>query len=288
MSVLFCDSNCELWYKEQEKLGIKYISMPYTIEGKEFYYDLGKNTDFFAFYDKVRKGAIPKTSALNVNDYIEYFEPVLQKGDDIFYITFSHKLSATFEQMDIAINELKAKYPKQKITIFDSCNISMGAGIQVYRAAVLHNKGMSDENLLTELESIRAQTKVLFIVDDLVYLKRGGRLSNAKAILGSFLNLKPILSVTVDGKLESIAKIKGRKKAIETIINQMIADGINTEFPIVILDADCFEYAEILSDKLKNALGNNINIWRQPIGPVIGSHCGPDTLGLIYCKKTIK
>ena len=106
MSVFFCDSNCELWYDKVETLGIKFISMPYTIDGQEYYYDLGKNTDNKEFFDKMRKGASAKTSALNMNDYIDIFEPVLASGEDALYVSFSHKMSGTFNQLQTALNEL--------------------------------------------------------------------------------------------------------------------------------------------------------------------------------------
>ena len=164
MSRFFCDSNCELWYDKIEKLGIDYISMPYTIGGEEYYYDLGKNTDNRAFFDRMRGGAVAKTSALNEADYIGYFEPVLKGGEDIIYVTFSHKMSGTFDSMNKAIEKLKADYPDRKITVVDSTHISMAAGLVVYFAALKHNEGASDEEVVKFVEEFRDRVKCYFTV----------------------------------------------------------------------------------------------------------------------------
>lgn len=129
MYQLFCDSNCELWHTEAKALGLRVIRMPYVLDGEEFYYDLGENTDFKHFYDRMRAGAVPTTSAINEQNYIDYFEPVLREGQDIYYITFSHKLSATFESMDRAVAALKEKYPDREIRTFDTKSISLGRGL---------------------------------------------------------------------------------------------------------------------------------------------------------------
>lgn len=125
MYQLFCDSNCELWHTEAKELGLNVIRMPYVLDGEEYYYDLGEKTDFKHFYDRMRAGAVPTTSAINEQNYIDYFEPVLKEGKDIYYITFSHKLSATFESMDRAIAALKEKYPDREIRTFDTKSISL-------------------------------------------------------------------------------------------------------------------------------------------------------------------
>ena len=118
MYQLFCDTNCELWHTTAKELGLRVIRMPYVLDGKEYYYDLGEATDFAHFYRRMREGAVPTTSAINEQDYIDYFEPVLQEGQDIYYITFSHKMSATFQSMDRAIAGLLQKYPGRQIRTF--------------------------------------------------------------------------------------------------------------------------------------------------------------------------
>ena len=141
MYQLFCDSNCELWHTTIKELGLNVIRMPYVLDGQEYFYDMGEATDFDHFYKRMREGAVPTTSAINEQDYIDYFEPILKAGDDIFYITFSHKLSATFESMDRAIATLKERYPERTVRTFDTKSISLGAGFQVYYAAKKYKEG---------------------------------------------------------------------------------------------------------------------------------------------------
>ena len=148
MSVIFTDTDCEMDYTTAEELNINVIGMPYTIMDKESVYDYGKNTNIKEFFDLMRKGEVATTSALNTEDYINYFEPVFEKGEDILYVHFSSQLSGTFEYMKTAIEQLKEKYPERKITLFDTKNISIGAGIQVIEAAKLHNNGVSDEDVV--------------------------------------------------------------------------------------------------------------------------------------------
>ena len=152
MSVLIFDSNGELWHTRAEELGLDYISMPYYIDGKEYCYDLGKATDFRKFYDEVRAGEIPKTQALNPEDYKRILTPYFERGEDVFYVSFSHKLSGTFQSLNLALQELKEQFPDRKCTVFDTRNISLGAGIQAEEAAKRKQAGASDEELLAFLE----------------------------------------------------------------------------------------------------------------------------------------
>ena len=131
MSVLFCDSDCELWYDVVEKLGIQYFKMPYTIDGVETFYDFGKTTDIKGFYARVREGAMPITSALNPDMYESVIEPIFARGEDILYVAFGRTYSATFDHLDTALKKLKEKYPDRKLTLFDTKMISVPSGIQV-------------------------------------------------------------------------------------------------------------------------------------------------------------
>lgn len=282
MSVLLCDSNCELWYTRAEELGLDYIPMPYYVQDKEYRYDLGKNTDFRAFYDAVRGGAVPKTQALNPEDYKEILTPYFEQGEDVLYISFSHKMSGTFNYLDIALRELKEKYPERKCTVFDTKGISLGAGIQVEQAALMRKAGASDEEILTFLKEFTDRVAVYFVVDDLMHLKRGGRLSGFAAVAGTLLSLKPVLTFNEEGGLGVLTKVGGRKKAISTLAAHVI-DELRDEdkYPVYIVDADCKEDGDRLRDLILEKRPN-ANIVRQIVGPVIGSHCGPGTLGVIF------
>jgi DegV family protein with EDD domain len=285
MSILFFDTDCELWYEKAEALGLQVIKMPYTLDGKEYYYDLGKNTDFKHFFERMRQKSMPTTAALNTYDYIEYFEPYLKKGEDIFYIAFSRKLSGTFEFVDKAIAELKEKYPERKITVFDTKSISMGAGISVYYAAKKWKEGATDKELLDFLNEFAPRVQTYFAVDDLFHLKRGGRLSGFAATAGTLLGVKPILKINEEGKIVLLTKEKGTKRAIAKLASLVGSEGGKfDQYDVYIIEADCRKEAEELKAKIEEATNGRANVVIQIMGPVIAAHCGPGTLGVIYYK----
>lgn len=281
MSTMIFDSNGELWHTRAEELGLDYISMPYYIDGQEYFYDLGKATDFRKFYDLVRAGNIPKTQALNPEDYKKFLTPYFERGEDILYISFSHKLSGTFQSLDLALRELKETYPDRKCTVFDTNSISLGAGIQAEEAAKLRAKGASDEEILDFLKTFTDRVCVYFVVDDLMHLKRGGRCSGLAAVAGTVLGLKPMLSVGADGGLTVLSKIAGRKKAIRTLAEKVVEELTDESCSVYVVDADCPEEGDRLRDLILEKRPN-AHVVRQIVGPVIGSHCGPGTLGVIF------
>ncbi|MCM1042702.1 MAG: DegV family protein [Corallococcus sp.] len=284
MSVLLCDSNCELWYDRLKELGVDFISMPYTLEDKEYFYDLGENTDFKYFYNSVRAGKIPITSALNPENYKEIIGKYFEKGEDVLYISFSHKMSGTFNYLNIALNELKETYPERKCTVFNTNSISLGAGIQVEQAALLKQNGASDEEILAFLKEFTHKVELYFVVDDLMHLKRGGRLSAAAAVMGTLLSLKPVLTVNAEGGLSVYKKIAGKKKALSFLAERVSEELADENISVYIVDADCPTEGDAVRDMiLKNR--PQAKIVRQTIGPVIGTHCGPGTVGVIFAAE---
>lgn len=281
MSVLIIDADGELWYTRQEELGVDYIKMPFSYCGKEYYYDLGKETDFRAFYDAVRHGEVPKTMALNPDDYVNILEPYFAKGEDVLYVSFSHAMSGTFDHLNTALNELAEKYPERKCTVFDTKGISLGAGIQMEYAAELKNKGLSCGEIIKELTVLRDKVSVYFVVEDLMHLKRGGRLSGAAAFAGTLLSLKPVLTHDERGGLKVFEKITGKKKALRKMADRVIAELTGTEFPVYVVDADCPSDGDLLRDMILEKRPE-AKIVRQIVGPVIGAHCGPGTIGVIF------
>jgi DegV family protein with EDD domain len=285
MSVFFTDTDCEMSYKDAEELGIQIIKMPYILKGEEQYYDFGKETDIDAFYKDMRDGEVVSTAALNTNDYINYFEPVFAAGEDILYVHFSSNLSCTFNSMNEAVNMLKEKYPERKFTSFDTKNICLGAGIQVIEACKLHNNGASDEEVIEFLETFREKVVMYFYVDSLKYLRRGGRISAASAVMGSLLNIKPILAVTNEGKLEKLTTVKGNKKAIDFLVDKFNKEYLNDDkYEIFIIDADNKTAGDDLAERIRTS-GKNVNVRRIDVGPVIGAHAGPGTVGVIFVKQ---
>lgn len=281
MSVLICDADGELWYTRQEELGVDYIAMPYSYGGEEFYYDLGKETDFRKFYDAVRGGEVPKTMALNPQEYVEILEKYFSKGEDVLYVSFSHAMSGTFDHLETALKQLKEKYPERKCTVFDTKSISLGAGIQMEYAAELKNKGASDEEIIEALKIFTDRVSVYFVVDDLMHLKRGGRLSGIAAFAGTLLSLKPILTIDENGSLKVYEKISGKRKALRKMAERVQSELTGSEFSVYIVDADCPEDGDALAEMIKEKR-SDAKIVRQTVGPVIGAHCGPGTVGVIF------
>lgn len=283
MAVLFCDTDCELWYTHARELNIQVIKMPYTIDGVEYMYDLGENTDFKGFFDKMRAGSSAFTSALNEQDYIDYFEPYFKKGEDILYIAFSSKMSGTFVQMESAVNKLSKEYPGVRFVKFDTLNICLGAGLMVYMAAKVFNQNGGDIDATVKyLESIVNNVCMRFVVGDLKYLARGGRLSPAKAAMGNLFHFKPVLGVNDAGEIDVFSKQNGAKKAMSYVMQQFEEKYRDIDgAPIVIVGADCDDKVNELVSRVKEKCPD-ATIWTQPIGPVIGAHCGPDTYGIIF------
>lgn len=285
MYQLFCDSNCELWYTEVEKLGLNVIRMPYIMGEEERFYDMGKETDFKGFFDYMRAGGVPKTAALNEYAYTEYFEPVLARGEDIYYITFSHQMSGTFNAMKNVIAQLKEKYPEREIRFKDSKLISLGSGMITYYGALKYKNGATMDEMDAYLDDLIEHTATYFVVDDLTYLYRGGRVSGASKVIGNLLGIKPILYFNEEGKILNINKVKGFKKALAALLGYLKEKGSELDkYKMYILQADCEETAAAFKDSIEAQFGK-LDIEIQPVGPVIGAHCGPGTIGLVFHSK---
>ncbi len=284
---LFCDSNCELWFSQLEELNIELIKMPYILDGKEYAYDCGKETDFENFYKRMREGALPTTSALNEYNYTEIFEPVLQAGDDILYIGFSSQLSASFGLMKQAADKLMEQYPDRRIAYFDTLAISGACGYQVYYAAKYFAEGHSIDETLAYLEILRDKTTTYFAVDDLNHLKRGGRVSALSATLGTMLQVKPILHISKEGKLCPIDKVKGSKKVMSYFIDKLKEETDEETLEkhhIYIVHGNCEDKAEHLKERISEVYPN-VKVEISMIGPVIGAHCGEGTLAMFFMAK---
>ncbi len=285
MYQLFCDSNCELWHTTVKELGLNVIRMPYIIDDKEYFYDMGENTDFKAFFDKMREGATPKTAALNEYAYTEYFEPILARGEDIYYITFSHQMSGTFNAMKNVIAQLKEKYPDREIRFKDSKLISLGSGMVTYYGALKYKEGATMDELDAYLDDLIEHTATYFVVNDLTYLHRGGRVSGVSKVVGNLLGIKPILYFNEEGKILNIAKEKGFKKALSALIKYMKTKGSELDkYKVFVVQADCEKEAEGFVESIRAEFGD-LDIVMQPVGPVIGAHCGPGMIGLIFHSK---
>ena len=283
MSILFFDSNSEVYYTKAQELGLtNCIRMPYIIKDEEYYYDLGEKYDSNWFLQTIKEGNMPTTAALNAENYKDYFQPFFEKGEDILYVSFSSAMSGTFESMDIAVKELAKQYPKAKFTRFDTKGISLSAGISVIEAAKMHNNGATNQEIVDFLTSFHQKINAYLYVEDLHFLKSGGRLSAGQAFFGSLLKIKPIIKLDKVGKLNVYEKVNGTKKAWLTIANQTIADAREYDkYPIYIMEAGNKEGADFIKGKIEDALPN-AEVIIQKVGPVITSHCGPGTIGTCF------
>lgn len=280
--ILFTDSNSDLPYQEVDKYDLKIAYMPYSIDGSDEYSDLGRGTVIPDFYAAMRSGKSPTTSLLTKDHYIEYFEPYLKQGEDILFICFSSELSGTYNNAVLAHQELAPQYPDCKFVVINSRNVSLGEGYLVLEAAKQREAGVPMEETAKWVEDHKYNVRYWFTVDDLKYLKRGGRISATTAVMGTLLSIKPLLTVTHAGKLVSADKQKGRRKAIHQLVKNMqeeIVDPANQT--IAILQADCMpdveELIRYMCEKIPGIQYRVVNV-----GPTICTHAGPGVLAVVF------
>lgn len=282
----FYDADSEMNLVKAREYGIDnekyFIKMPYSICGENHPCELITPELSKDFFDKVRAGNMPSTSALNSEEYKEIFEPAFKEGGEILYVAFSSAMSATFDHLEVALKELKSRYPDVKFTRYDTKAISMGTGIAVIAAAKYIQSGKSVAETVAMLDELVPHINITIVADDLNYLKRGGRLTAVKALFGTVLQIKPIIKLTTAGTLIPTSSVAGRNKALMTVVSE-IANGAQRldEYPVVIMHADCRAEAERVADRIKAQLPS-ADVWICDVGPVIGTHCGPGTIGICY------
>ncbi|MDD4511604.1 MAG: DegV family protein [Eubacteriales bacterium] len=281
--VFFTDSDSDMPYQIFDKMDAQMIMMPYSLDGKDLVPDLGRSNDNGKpFFDRMRAGAVPSTSLLPTPVYIDCFEKYLAAGRDILVIAFSSKMSNTIQNMNMAKDELLEKYPERRIEIVDTLSISGPQTLLTVTAYEMYEKGASMDEVKDWVMANRLRARAYFTVNDLVYLKRGGRISNAAAFFGSMLDLKPILVEGRLGKVSPAEKVQGRKKAIRTIAARVKETIVEPEKQrVIILHADCEGDAARLCEHLSEMVPE-IQTDVYPIGPVIGAHCGPGTLAACF------
>ena len=278
--VLITDSACDILPELLKEWDTELIRMPYLFQD-DGVQKLDHDEEPAAFYREMRNGRIAKTSAVNEDTYYQAFEPLLQAGKDILCLAFSSGLSVTYENGMKVAAALGKKYPERVIRVLDSLCASAGEGLFVYLAKENRDKGMSLEENAEALEKTKLHLCHWFTVEDLVYLKRGGRVSAATALLGTALNVKPVLHVDNEGHLIKITQVHGRKKSIRTMAEKLGDTVLDKSSPVFISHADCQEDAEMLRDILKEKYGVETTLITG-IGSVIGAHSGPGTLALFF------
>lgn len=280
---IITDSTCDLPANVIEELNIHVIPMEYILNGVSYFQDLEDGGDkTVSFYESLRDGQVSSTSMINTARFISVFEPYLKEGNDILHISFSAALSGSFNASRIAAMELQELYPDRKILILDSIAASIGQGLLVYNAAQKQKQGYSLLELYSWLEENKKNLCHWFTVEDLMHLKRGGRIGTLSANIGTALNIKPILSVNMEGKLVNYGKVIGRKKSLIELVQKMKTSVTAPENQVVIVGhGDSVKEAEFLASKIKCDLNVKEVILTQ-IGPIIGSHTGPGMIGLTF------
>ena len=282
--VIFTDSCCDVSPELLAKWGVPYANMTFSFDGEDKEY-IGTDISNHDFYDRMRQGAHARTAAINADTFARAFTPILEEGKDILYVAFSSGLSTTVNSAHMAADDLKESYPDRKIVIVDTLAASAGGGLMVYMAIAKKNQGATIEENAAYMESLVPQHCIWFTVDDLEYLKRGGRVSPLVAFAGGVLGIKPILQMDGEGHLVKVSTARGRKKAIEALAEkyaELSYEEKNT--PIFISHAEAENDAKQLADILKQRHGAEVTLITE-IGPVIGSHAGPGTIALFFIGK---
>ena len=281
--VLMTDSSADLSQEMVQELGVTVLPLSFTIQGKTYRnYPDNREMDLPLFYDMLRAGELATTSAVNVAEYTQAVEPILQEGKDVLILAFSSGLSSTYQASVLAAEELREKYPDRKIYTVDTLCASLGQGLLVYLAVQEQRKGRSIEEVRDWAEETKLHLCHQFTVDDLHFLKRGGRISATTAVVGSMLQIKPVLHVDNEGRLINIGKARGRQASLKALVDKMektvTEEGKKTVF---ISHGDCRKDAVAVADMVRERFGTQ-DIRINYVGPVIGAHSGPGTLALFY------
>ena len=279
MSIIFTDSGCDIPQDIVAKYDIKVINIPICVD--DVVYENGE-MPLKDFFDHMRKGSDVKTSSLNPNFYVETFEPYLKEGQDVIYVHFSSGVTGTFNFLKQAIEILKEKYPQRQIDAIDTLNLTTGAGMVAYEVAKRNKEGMPHNELVNWANQNKTSYPVFFFPDSLKYLKKGGRIGAATAVIGTMLQIKPLIHVAQSGKLAVIDKAMGRKKAMNALVSYVKKYGKDiADHPFIIMHADDEQGAEELKKMLLETFGP-LKIRTCMVGTTIGTHAGPGTLAVVF------
>jgi DegV family protein with EDD domain len=281
---LFTDTDTDVTPEVAAEYGYSLISMPYSIDGKTIYpYEDYDVFDSRAYYDSLREGVLPTTSALGEERYISYFEPVFAAGDDILYVHFSAAMSATFDVMHKALSKLAAKYPERRFYEIDTKGITTISLALVIEIGRMFREGRTPEELIEWAKTGVYTYAMYFFVDDLKFFRRSGRVSGLAATMGTLLGVRPIISMSADGKMDSIGTEKGKNRAMNRLIDEMerLGDRVS-EFPIYIGHTDSPETAEQMAVRIRERFGEGCDVKIVVSNPTTGAHCGPNGVGVCF------
>ncbi len=284
--VVSCGSTVDISKEHLESRQISYICFHYELDGKEYLDDLGVTIPYDEFYQKMQEGKSTKTSQVNVDEYLEYFEKFLQQGKDILHVELSSGLSGSLNSANIAKATLEEKYPDRKILIVDSLGASSGYGLLMDKVADLRDKGMDIEALANWVEENRLKLNHWFFSTDLTYYVRGGRVSKTSGFVGNILNICPLLNMDNLGRLIPRYKIRTKKKVIAAIVDKMrelAEDGLDYSGKCFISNSACLEDAQAVAALVEETFPKlNGKVLINSIGTTIGSHTGPGTVAMFF------
>ena len=287
--VLSCCSTADLTKEHFQKRNLSYICFHFELDGKEYLDDLGESISFSDFYQAMVDGADTKTSQINADEFMTYFEPFLAEGKDIVHVTLSSGISGVYNSACIARDEMMEKYPDRKIYIIDSLTAASGYGLLMDKLADLRDSGMSAEELVAWTEENKLKLHAWFFSSDLTFFVKGGRVSKTSGFVGNLLNICPLLNVGHEGKLIPRLKIRTKKKAIIAIVDKMVElaeNGTDYNGKCYICNSACYDDAKAVADLVKERFPNiDGEIIINSIGTTIGSHTGPGTVALFYWGK---
>ena len=287
--ILSCCSTADLTEEHFKTRDIQYVCFHYMLDGKTYPDDLGKSMPFDKFYKAMADGAETKTSQVNIDEFIDFFTPFLEAGQDILHISFSSGLSGSFNCATIARDELVQKYPDRKLYIVDSLAASSGYGLLMDKIADLRDEGMSIDDLYAWADENKLKLHHWFFSTDLTFYIKGGRVSKTSGIVGTMLGICPLLNMDNNGKLIPRAKIRGKKNVIKAIVEKMeecVDDGLCYDGKCYISNSACLEDAKAVAALVKDhfpKLCGEVEIYN--IGTTIGSHTGPGTVALFFWGK---
>lgn len=287
--ILSCCSTADLTEEHFRERDISYICFHYELDGVQYMDDLGKSMPFDKFYAAMTNGADTKTSQINVDEFIEYFEPFLKDGKDILHLSLSSGISGVVNSAMVARDSLSEKYPDRKIYILDSLAASSGYGLLMDKLADLRDGGMGIDELYQWAEDNRLKLNHWFFSTDLTFFIKGGRVSKTAGFVGGMLNICPLLNVDYQGKLIPRYKIRTKRKVIQTIVDKMeecLDEGRDYSGKCYISQSACYEDARAVADLIEERFPNlDGKVLINSIGTTIGAHTGPGTVAVFYWGK---
>lgn len=285
MSIFFCSSNCDLGKEKMRQLEIESFNVPYSFEGKKYSYSSNKKFDYDKFYEQLKNGA--ELLPMAVQDYVDALKPCMDAGEDVLLLHTNKKLNPSYQNLKMAILELKNKYPDREIKRVDSYSLSLGFGLIAYDVALRYKKGEKIGDIFKQVKTLRKQYATYIMLDNYKSLEKIGKAPKTERPVSAALNIKPILTLSNFGEWVNCNNAMGRKKGLAELLDKLTKMGENiADYPIGISHCNCQKDAEALADAIHKKFGEDIQIWIQPMSPDMSCLLGLGALTLSFrCKK---